>query len=64
MTKHVINTVSCEGKSEDGMYQIEHFSRSQKGSNLKWKQLSRVDKDNLRSASIADCVAEGEWNVS
>ena len=55
---------SCEGKNEDGTYEMHHLARSQKGSNLKWKQPSRVDKDNLWPASIVDCVIEGEWDVS
>ena len=49
---------SCEGKNE-----MHHLARCQKGSNLKWKQPSRLDKDNLWPASIVDCVIEGEWDV-
>ena len=54
---------SCEGKNEDGTYEIHHLARCQKGSNLKWKQPSRLDEDNLWPASIVDCVIEGEWDV-
>ena len=55
---------SCDGKNSDGTYEMDHLTRAQKGSNLKWRHPVRVDKDNLRAESIVECVVDGEWDVS
>ena len=63
ITERIINTwyvASCEWT-----YEMDHLTRVQKGSNLKWKHPSvRVDKDNLRPESIVECAIDGKWDVS
>ena len=55
---------SCEGKNADGTYEMHHLTRCQRGSNLKWKQPSRIDRENILPASIVECLIDGEWDVS
>ena len=67
MTKGKMNTcyiASCEGKNPDGTYEMEHLTRVQRGSDLKWKQPARIDKINLQAGSIVECGVDGEWDVS
>ena len=56
--------VSCEGKNDDGTFKMHQLMRCQKGSNLLWKQPTRVDKASLFPGSIIDCIIDGEWDVS
>ena len=55
---------SCEGDNGDGTYDMHQLTRCNKGSNLLWKQPSKVDKCDLFPGSIIDCIIDGEWDVS
>ena len=67
MTERKMNTwhiASCKGKNPNGTYEMEHLTRVQRGSNLKWKQPARIDKINLQAESIVECGVDSEWDVS
>ena len=55
---------SCEEKTVDGTYEMHQLARVQKGSNLLWKQPTKVDNANMHPASIVECIIDGEWDVS
>ena len=43
---------------------MHQLMRVQKGSNLLWKQPTKVDNANMHPASIVECIIDGEWDVS
>ena len=55
---------SCKGKNPDGTYEMDHLTRVQRESTLKWKQPARIDKITLQAESIVECSVDGEWDVS
>ena len=55
---------SCESKNDDRTYEMHHLMRVQNGSNLRWKQPTKVDKASMYPASIVGCTIDGEWDVS
>ena len=56
-------TATCEGKSDDQNYKMDHLMIVRDRNNLKWKQPPKSDLLNLHLNSIVDCKNEGEWNV-
>ena len=55
---------SCKGKNLDRTYDMDHLTIVQRGSDLKWKQLVRINKINFQAESIVECGIDGEWDVS
>ena len=43
---------------------MDHLTRVQSRSDLKWKQSVRIDKINLQAESIVKCGVDGKWDVS
>ena len=63
ITEGKVNTwyvASCEGKNSDGTYEMDHLTRVQRGSNLKWRHPVSANKVNLQAESIIECVVDGE----
>ena len=55
---------SCEKKNPDGTYEMEHLTRVQTESDLKWRHPVRIDKINLQEESIVAYAVNGVSNVS
>ena len=67
MTERKMNTwyiASCKGKNLDRTYDMDHLTIVQRGSDLKWKQLLRINKINFQAESIVECGVDVEWDVS
>lgn len=58
---------SYEGQNSqntNGRYTMDHLTRVQQGSDLKWKHPVKTDIINLKPELIVKCVIDGEWDVS